>query len=139
MLPRQTSSCYGGCQADIRVLESHCVTRFADAETQTSANTARQNSVTERYTSLIADAWLTIDSDMGGWTLRLRPFLNRIQDFSCGIVTGNPADGAAALRAGAAKENVIELGFDSPGVGLFFSLGERKGERVMKDIAVVHA
>ena len=54
-------------------------------------------------------------------------------------MSGNSADGATPASAGAAKKDVLELGFHAPASDLLLLCGERKARRVLKDIAVIHA
>jgi hypothetical protein len=52
-------------------------------------------------------------------------------------MTGNPADSSAPLSAGTAKVNVLVFGFDAPLANGFGCLCKGKGERSLKDIAMI--
>src|SRR5437588_6036397 len=64
---------------------------------------------------------------------------NYFQYFHRRIVTGNPADRTATMRARSAEKHIFMLGLYPPAAYLVFPFCEWKGRCILKNIAMVHS
>src|SRR5262249_1558470 len=64
-------------------------------------------------------------------------WVQALQDFHRCVMTGDPADGAAALSARTTKVDIFMLGLNAPLAGVVRCCRERKGQGLLEDVDMI--